>query len=68
MARSYELLGPEGPVGFGWMSEDLDPSGVCGNAARADAERGRRYLEHLTGRLGTLVDELGRTPLDIIGA
>lgn len=67
MQRGYALLGPEQPVGFGWMSQDLDPSGVCGNAARADAERGRVYLEHLAAALGVLVEELARTPLDVIG-
>lgn len=67
MQRSYALLGPEKPVGFGWMSQDLDPSGVCGNAARADAERGREYLVYLAEQLAVLVDELDRTPLDIIG-
>lgn len=68
MERSYALLGPERPVGFGWLAQDLDPSGVCGNAARADAERGRAYLVYLAERLAGLVDELNRTPLDIIGA
>ncbi len=67
MAAGYTLLGPEKPVGFGWMSQDLDPSGVCGNAARADADRGRRYLEHLADQLAVLIDELGRTPLEVIG-
>lgn len=67
MRERYTWLGPERPVGFGWMSQDLDPSGVCGNAARADAERGRQLLEHLGAALAELVDEVARTPLDIVG-
>ena len=49
-ARS-DVLGYERPVGLGWLSEDLSTAGVVGNAARADAERGRRYLEFLGERL-----------------
>ncbi len=33
MARHHKVLGVESPIGFGWMSQDLHPSGVCGNAA-----------------------------------
>jgi creatinine amidohydrolase len=53
-----ELLGIEKPVGIGWLSEDLNPAGVVGNAARADAARGAAYLEFLAERLLTLCDEL----------
>lgn len=60
------ILGPERPVGFGWLSQDLNPAGVCGNAARADAERGRRLLEHLGGRLAALLLEMVRTPLSTL--
>src|SRR5690606_30824251 len=38
-ARSGAVLGVEKPVGIGWLAGDLHPEGVCGNAARADAER-----------------------------
>jgi creatinine amidohydrolase len=57
-ADGYEVLGIEKPVGIGWLSEDLNPLGVCGNAARADAERGATYLEHIAERLVTLCAEL----------
>lgn len=52
------LLSYEHPVGLGWLSEDLNPAGVVGNAARADADRGRRYLEFLGERLIALCDEM----------
>jgi creatinine amidohydrolase len=67
LAEREELLGVEKPVGFGWMSQDLGPAGVCGNAAAADADRGRRYLAYLAERLARLLDELGRFPLGVIG-
>ena len=53
-----EMLGIEKPVGIGWLSEDLNPAGVVGNAARADAARGAVYLEFLAERLLTLCEEL----------
>ena len=41
-------------------------SGVCGNAARADAERGAKHLDYLAGRLATLIGEVGATRLTIL--
>lgn len=68
MAASGGLLGPERPVGFGWMSQDLHPAGVCGNAAGADAERGGRLLDHLAGRLVRLLEEVAGQPLGVLAS
>lgn len=57
------LLGPEQPVGYAWMSQDLNPAGVVGNAARADAVRGSRLLDHLGSCLATLLLEAAAMPL-----
>jgi creatinine amidohydrolase len=56
-------LGFEGPIGLGWLSEDLHPAGVCGNAAAADPARGAALLEHLAQVLVAVVDELAQLPL-----
>ena len=40
MAAKNEILGVESTVGIGWMSQDLNHHGVCGNALAADATRG----------------------------
>ena len=66
LAARHSLLGAEKPVGIGWLSEDLHAAGVCGNAARADAERGAKLLDYLAGRLATLIGEVGATPLTIL--
>jgi creatinine amidohydrolase len=66
MAARHGMLGAESPVGFGWMSQDLHPAGVCGNAARADAERGARHLDYLADRLASLLVEVGETPLSTL--
>lgn len=54
----HDLLSYEKPVGLGWLSEDLNEQGVVGNAANADAERGRRYLEYLGNSLVSVCEEL----------
>jgi len=61
------LIGAEKPVGIGWMSQDLHPAGVCGNALAADAERGGRCLEHLAERFAALLEEVAEVPLGVIG-
>lgn len=66
MAKRNELLGVESPVGIGWMSQDLHPQGVCGQAARADARRGSEMVDYLAGRLARVIEELAETPLDIL--
>lgn len=59
-------LGPERPVGYGWMGQDLNPSGVCGKAARADAHRGRRLLDYLGQRLAALLVATADMPLSVL--
>jgi creatinine amidohydrolase len=63
-ARDQTVLGVERPVGFGWMGQDLHPAGVCGNAARADPQRGEQLLDYLAARLALLVGEVAAMPLD----
>jgi len=66
LAETNEVLGVEKPIGLGWMSQDLHPSGACGNAAGADARRGEAYLEHVADALVTLLEEITATPLSVI--
>jgi creatinine amidohydrolase len=68
LAARNELLGVEKPIGIGWLSQDLHPKGVVGNAARADAERGAAQLEYLVERFATLLAEVAATPLSILGS
>jgi creatinine amidohydrolase len=63
MAKEFEYLLPEGRVGFGWKTQDLHPSGACGDASRADAERGRLAVENYAQRLATLLGEVHRYDL-----
>jgi len=63
MERDYEILTPEGKVGFGWQTQDLHPEGACGDASAADAARGKSLLEHCAKRFVQLLAEIDRFPL-----
>jgi creatinine amidohydrolase len=65
-AGIHSVLGPERPVGYGWMSQDLNPAGVCGNAARADAQRGQRLLDYLGQRLAEVIVATAKMPLRVL--
>lgn len=58
------ILTPEGRVGFGWQTQDLHGSGACGNAAAADAERGRLTVERAAETLVRLCQEVIDYPFD----
>lgn len=66
LAARNKQLGVERPIGIAWMSQDLHPSGACGNAAGAVADRGKAYLEHIADGLVRLLAELTATPLSIV--
>jgi creatinine amidohydrolase len=60
------LLTPEGGVGFGWQTQDLHPSGACGDAAVADAGRGGIVVERAAAALVRLCWEVHAYPLSRI--
>jgi creatinine amidohydrolase len=63
MAARGGVLGVEKPVGIGWMTQDLNPAGACGDARQASAEKGGVLFRHMAARLCTLLDELAAMPL-----
>lgn len=64
MEGDFTLLSPEGKFGFGWQTQDLNPAGAVGNAAAADAERGRILAEAAVARFHELAREVARFPLE----
>jgi len=66
LAARNRWLGAEKPIGIGWLAEDLNAAGACGNALRADAEHGAAHLRHLAARLRELVVEVAATPLAVL--
>ena len=63
MAGHYRLLSPIGAGKLAWQAQDLHPSGACGDATNADAERGRQLVEHAAQALVALLEEVDRYPL-----
>lgn len=63
MEKEYEFLMPEGRVGFGWQTQDLHPSGACGDARDADAARGHACIERAAQGFVRLLAEVHRYPL-----
>ncbi|QOL82485.1 creatininase family protein [Pseudooceanicola spongiae] len=63
VAAENDILRMLGPVGFGWVSEDLHPAGVAGNAAAATPEAGRALIDHAATRYATLLDEVAAQSL-----
>jgi creatinine amidohydrolase len=55
-------LGVEKPVGLGWMAQDLNPQGVCGDARAASADKGDALLRHMAIALCRLLAEVEATP------
>ena len=41
IAETFDVLRPTGFTAFGWIAQDLHPSGAAGDASRATAEKGR---------------------------
>jgi len=63
LARRAGQLGAEKPVGIGWMTQDLNAQGACGNATAASADKGARLLDHMAGSLAQLLAEVAAMPL-----
>lgn len=63
LARRGGLLGAEKPVGIGWMTQDLNAQGACGNATAASADKGARLLDHMAGSLAQLLAEVEAMPV-----
>jgi creatinine amidohydrolase len=63
MAREFKQLRAGEPVGFGWMSQDLNPSGAIGNATLATAAKGEAALAHGARAFVELLEDVARFDL-----
>jgi creatinine amidohydrolase len=63
MAREFKQLRAGEPVGFGWMSQDLNPSGAIGDATLATAAKGEAALAHGARAFVELLDDVARFDL-----
>lgn len=63
MAQEFKWLGAFRPAGFGWMTQDLHPSGTVGDASLATAEKGKAALAHGAQSFVELLREVDRFDL-----
>ncbi|HVV92058.1 MAG TPA: creatininase family protein [Hyphomicrobiales bacterium] len=66
MAERYRWLSADRPFGFGWMSQDLHPSGAIGDASLASREKGEAAAAHGARALVELLHDVRRFPLDAL--
>jgi creatinine amidohydrolase len=65
MQADFRYLSPIGRAApFAWQTQDLNPTGVCGDPTLADAEHGRRLVEQAAGKLVEILHEVDRFPLE----
>ena len=65
LEQSLRLVGPETPgASFSWVAEDLNCSGVAGDATLADAAMGKRIVEWYGGVLADVIRDAREFPID----
>lgn len=67
MEREFKWLHTYRPAGFGWMTQDLHPSGAVGDATTASAEKGEAALVHGARGFVELLGEVDRFDLARLG-
>jgi creatinine amidohydrolase len=63
MEKEFRWLNASRPAGFGWMTQDLHPSGAVGNAGAASAAKGEAALDHGAQAFLQLLEEVDRFDL-----
>jgi creatinine amidohydrolase len=63
MEQDFKHLRLEQPAGFGWMTQDLNPTGAVGDAAAATAAKGEAALDHGAQAFVALLEEVDRFDL-----
>ena len=63
MAQDFKWLSAFRPVGFGWMTQDLHPTGAVGDAALARADKSERALAHGAKAFVELLQDVDRFDL-----
>ncbi len=51
---------------LGWMAQDLNAAGACGDASAATAEKGQALIEHASRQVVRLLDEVNGLPLSFL--
>lgn len=65
--EEFDYLRGHGPAQFGWKTQDLNPAGALGNAAVANAEKGKASLDHAARGFAALLSDIHRFDLNRLG-
>lgn len=68
LESDHRWLQANKPAGFGWMTQDLHPSGAVGDARQATAEKGEAVLDHGAKAFVELLREIDRFDLAALRA
>jgi creatinine amidohydrolase len=63
MEPEFRRLRLDEPAGFGWMTQDLNPTGAIGDAAAATAAKGEAALDHGARAFIALLQDVARFDL-----
>jgi creatinine amidohydrolase len=63
MEREFKYLRASRPAGFAWMTQDLNPSGVVGNARAGTLEKGAAAIDHGAKAFVALLEDVQRFDL-----
>lgn len=66
LEQTLTWISPEGVAPFAWISQDLNPQGVLGDATLATAHMGTRLVEHYAGILAEVVRDTHAFPIDYL--
>ena len=64
LERTMRHLTPEGAASFSWLAEDINRSGVAGDARIADAAKGELIVAHYGGVLADVIRDAKSFPLE----
>lgn len=64
IAKTFDVLRPTGFTAFGWIAQDLHPSGAAGDASHATAEKGRATAAFSAGMFIKLLYDVTKFRLD----
>jgi creatinine amidohydrolase len=68
MEQDYAFLRAGSPAGFGWMTQDLHPSGAIGDAKAATVEAGEAAADFGARAFIDLLRDVDRFPMEQLGA
>src|SRR5688500_2299618 len=64
ISKTFDLLRPTGFTAFGWIAQDLHPSGAAGDASIATVEKGRKTAEFRAEAFIRLLRDVQKFSLD----